>query len=544
MNSAVLAAVSLLCFAGGYKFYSKKLRKVWNISPDNPTPAQTLYNGVDFVPAKNWLVLFGHHFASIAGAGPILGPVIACAIWGWLPAVIWVVAGSVFIGGVHDFSSLILSVRNGGSSIADISEKIIGRNAKIFFSVFILLALILVIAVFAIATAGTLLETPQIVIPTFGLIVVAIFVGLMLYRWNVNSVIATLVGLAIIAGLVFLGEKYPMGLNFANAKNAWIIILLIYAGFASVIPVNILLQPRDYLSSFFLFAGIIAGFLGLFITHPQFQAPAVITFASASGMLWPSMCIIIACGANSGFHSLVASGTTSKQLSSEKYAFRIGYGAMIMEGVLAILAIIAVSAGLPWKGYNSYPALMKSGNWIRTFAEGFGSISKPLLGRFGPFFAMLMLNAFVMTTLDTATRITRYVGQELFGNTFKIKIFKNGVVMTLVIIAFAFYLAGGPQARIWPIFGASNQLIAALVMIVVAAYLFARSLPSLFVIIPGVFMLVTTVIALIIEMAKNYGENNLLFVISVILLALAVFVVVEASKNIINGLNREVRRNG
>ncbi|MFH1353085.1 MAG: carbon starvation protein A [bacterium] len=541
MNSAALAVVSLLCFAGGYKFYSKKLRKVWNISPDNPTPAHTLYNGVDFVPSKNWLFLFGHHFASIAGAGPILGPVIACAIWGWLPAVVWVVAGSIFIGGVHDFSALILSVRNGGSSIADISEKVIGRNAKIFFSVFILLALILVIAVFAIVTAQTLLETPQIVIPTLGLIVVAIFVGLMLYKWNVNSVAATLIGLAALAGLIFLGEKYPVGLNCANAATVWIIGLLIYAGVASVLPVNILLQPRDYLSSFLLFAGLILGFLGVIISHPQFQTPAVITFASASGMLWPSMCIIIACGANSGFHSLVASGTTSKQLSSEKYAFRIGYGAMIMEGVMAILAIIAVSAGLPWKGYNSYPALMKSGNWIRTFALGFGSISKPLLGRFGPFFAMLMLNAFVMTTLDTATRITRYVGQELLGNTFKIKIFKNGVVMTLVIIAFAFYLAGGPRARLWPIFGASNQLIAALVLIVVAAYLFSRKLPSLFVIIPGAFMLVTTVIALIIEMVKNYGENNLLFVISVILLALAVFVVVEASKKI---KTREVYRNG
>jgi len=530
MNSVALAVVSLLCFAAGYKFYSKKLRKIWNISPDNPTPAHAMYNGVDFVPSKHWFFLFGHHFASIAGAGPILGPVIACAIWGWLPAVLWVVLGSIFIGGIHDFSALILSVRNGGASIADVSEKVIGRNAKIFFSVFILLALILVIAVFAIVTAKTLIETPQIVIPTLGLIVVAVFVGLMLYKWNVNSVVATLTGLAVIVGLIFLGEKYPIGLNCANANTAWIIVLLIYAGVASVLPVNILLQPRDYLSSFFLFAGLIFGYGGLLFSRPQFHTPAVITFATAKGILWPSMCIIIACGANSGFHSLVASGTTSKQLSSEKYAFRIGYGAMIMEGVLAILAIIAVSAGLPWEGYNSYPALMKSGNWIKTFSLGFGSISKPLLGRFGPFFAMLMLNAFVMTTLDTATRITRYVGQELLGNTFKIKIFKSSIVMTLVIIAFAFYLAGGPQARLWPIFGASNQLIAALVLIVVAAYLFSRKLPSLFVIIPAGFMLVTTVLALIIEMVKNYGENNLLFVISVILLALAVFVVVEVSK--------------
>jgi len=503
------------------------MKRIWDISPEKPTPAHTRYNGVDFVPSKNWFFLFGHHFASIAGAGPILGPVIACLIWGWLPAVLWVVLGSIFIGGVHDFSALIISVRNGGDSIADVSQKVIGRNARIFFSIFIFLALVLVIAVFSIVTAKTLISTPQIVIPTFGTILSAVLVGFMIYRWKVNSLVSTVSGLALIGLMIFVGNKYPVGLTCSNPLTLWIIILLIYAGIASVLPVNILLQPRDYLSAYLLFAGLFLGYLGIAISRPAINAPAVITFSSAKGFLWPTMFIIIACGANSGFHSLVASGTTSKQLSNEKYAFRIGYGAMIMEGVLAILAIIAVTAGLSWSGYNSYPALMEGGNWIGTFAEGFGSLTKPILGSFGVFFAMLMLNAFVMTTLDTATRISRYIGVELFGKTLGVKFLKNSVVMTIMIILFAYWLSTGPQSLIWPIFGASNQLIAALVLLIITAYLFSRGKPSLFVLLPGIFMLVTAVTALVVELVKNFGKNNLLTGVAVVLLVMVFFMIKE-----------------
>ncbi|MCD6412576.1 MAG: carbon starvation protein A [Elusimicrobia bacterium] len=528
MNSVFIALISIAVFVFGWRFYRAKLSRIWEIDPKNPTPAHTKFNGVDFVPSKNWLFLFGHHFSSIAGAGPILGPVLACVAWGWFPAFLWVVLGSVFIGGIHDFSALIISVRNGGDSIADVSEKVVGRNARIFFSVFIFLALVLVVAVFAIVTAKTLIETPKIVIPTFGMIFVAVGVGLMIYKWKVNSLFSTVAGLALIVALIVAGDKYPLVLHAKNPLSVWILILLLYAGIASVLPVNILLQPRDYLSAFFLFAGLIFGYAGIFVSHPTMVAPAFVSFSSARGFLWPTMFIIIACGATSGFHSLVASGTTSKQISNERYAFRIGYGAMIAEGVLSVLAIIAVAAALSWKGPGSYPELMKSGNWIGTFAAGFGALTKPIFGSFGIFFAMLILNAFVMTTLDTATRITRYIGVELFGKALGVKFLKNNVLMTVIIVIFAYWLSTGPQARIWPIFGASNQLIAALVLLVTTAYLFSKNKPTLFVLIPGIFMLVTTIAALGVEMAKNFGRSWLLFGIAVVLMIMAVFVLIEA----------------
>jgi len=533
MNSLVIAVISLGFFAAGYKYYSAKMKSIWKISKDNVTPAHEKYNGVDFVPSRNWFFLFGHHFSSIAGAGPILGPVIACAIWGWLPALVWVLLGSVFMGGVHDFSALIISVRNKGVSIADVSDKVLGKTARFFFSVFILLALILIIAVFAIVTAKTLIATPQIVVPTFGLIVVAVLTSLMLYRWKFNAAVATIIGLILMALLVAAGQRFPVGLNCAEPLRLWILILLVYAGAASVLPVNILLQPRDYLSSYFLFAGLIMGYAGILISHPVINAPAVVSFSSAKGYMWPSLCIIIACGAISGFHSLVASGTTSKQISDERSAFRIGYGAMILEGVLAVLAIIAATAGLKWAGPGSYPAMVSGGDWIGTFAEGFGNISKPVAGKWGVFFAMIMLNAFVMTTLDSATRITRYIGQELFGNFLKIRILKNSFAVTALILAAAWWFSTGPQAKIWPLFGASNQLIAALVLLVVSAYLFTKKMPFMHAAIPGIFMLVTTVTALVFEMKKNYGENNFLFVVALFLLVMAVFMIIAAAKRII-----------
>ena len=255
MNALVLAFISIIAFISGYRFYSVKLQKLWEVSPENQTPAFKNFDGVDYVPAKNWLVLFGHHFSSIAGAGPILGPVIACAIWGWLPAVVWIVFGSIFLGGVHDFSTLMISLRNDGRSIADVSEKVFGKKAKIFFSIFIILALVLVVAVFAITAAKTLQNSPQIVIPTFALILIAVIVGFMLYRWKINAVVSTITGVVLAVFFLIVGYKFPVGLRFADPVMGWTIIFLIYAGVASLLPVNFLLQPRDYLSSFFLFAG-------------------------------------------------------------------------------------------------------------------------------------------------------------------------------------------------------------------------------------------------------------------------------------------------
>jgi len=532
MNSLILAVFCLAFLAFGYNFYKKKLTTLWDVSEENTTPANKNYDGVDYVPAKSWVILFGHHYASIAGAGPILGPVIACAIWGWLPAVIWVAFGSVFLGAVHDFSSLMISLRNEGKSVADISEKVLGKNARIFFSVFVILALILVDAVFAIAAAKTLVKTPQIVIPTFSLIAVAVLTGFMIYRWKVAVPLATVVALGLVIFSLYLGYKNPVGLSVANPLKLWIVIFLVYGGIASLLPANLLLQPRDYLSFYFLFIGLLIGYVGLIFSHPHINAPAFISFSTARGMLWPTMCIIIACGAISGFHSLISSGTTAKQLASEKNAYRIGYGAMIFEGVLSTLAIISVVAGLKWSGLNSYPAMVKTGDWIGTFAAGYGNITKPILGTWGAFVAMIILNSFIVTTLDSATRITRYVFQELFGESFKIGIFKKSLPTTIVIILIAYWFSTGPQKRIWPMFGASNQLLAGLVLLVLTVWLKVKKKKTIYTAIPAGFMLLTTTFALILEMKKNFASNNLLFGTAVVLFVASILMIWTAVKKI------------
>ncbi|MCD6422634.1 MAG: carbon starvation protein A [Elusimicrobia bacterium] len=532
MNSLILAVFCLAFFIFGYNFYRRKLTTLWEVSEQNPTPAHKNYDGVDYVPAKNWVILFGHHYASIAGAGPILGPVIACAIWGWFPAVIWIVFGSVFLGGVHDFSALMISLRNEGKSVADISEKVLGKNARIFFSIFVILALILVDAVFAIAAAKTLVKTAQIVIPTFSLIIIAVFTGFMIYKWKVPVPLATIIALVLVLFSLYLGYKNPVGLSVENPLKLWIVIFLVYGGIASLLPANLLLQPRDYLSFYFLFIGLAIGYVGLFFSRPPINAPAFISFSTARGMLWPTMCIIIACGAISGFHSLISSGTTAKQLASEKNAYKIGYGAMIFEGVLAILALISVVAGLKWSGINSYPAMVKTGDWIGTFATGYGNITKPILGTWGAFVAMIILNSFIVTTLDSATRITRYVFQELFGEKFKIGLFKKSLPTTIVIILIAYWFSTGPQKRIWPMFGASNQLLAGLVLLVVTVWLKIKKKKNLYTAIPAGFMLLTTAFALILEMKKNFASNNLLFGTALILFVASILMIWTAIEKI------------
>jgi len=534
MNSLVVAILAILLLGCGFRFYGKIMEKLWEINPERKTPAVEMTDGIDYVPAKHWTILFGHHFASIAGAGPIIGPVIAVAIWGWVPALIWIVLGSIFIGGVHDFSCLVGSIRNKGKSIGDVAESTMSYRAKMLFATFLWLSLVLVVAVFAAVTSTTLVNEPRIVIPTFGLIFVAVLTGFMIYRWKISQLVATLVGLALLGGLLILGYHYPISLAVGNATKIWIVVLLLYGFVASVTPVNILLQPRDYLSTFILFFGLIFGYLGLFISHPRVHTPAFVQWSGIEGALWPMLFVLIACGAISGFHSLIASGTTSKQLANERDARKIAYGGMILEGVLACLALLAVASGLYWVGGAGreglvYPELIKGGNWIVTFAIGFGQIAAPLLGAtFGALVAMVMLNSFVMTTLDTATRINRYITEELFGEGLKWKIFGNRYFSTAIVILSAGYLALGNWKAIWPIFGASNQLVAALALVVVTIYLWGMKQPTKYTIYPGIFVLITTTGALIYQVKGFIGnENYLLAIIGVILLILAIFMVRE-----------------
>ena len=550
LNSLLIGGLVVGALLLGYLFYGRFIAKLWGVDPARKTPAIAHPDGVDYVPAKHWTVLFGHHFSSIAGAGPIVGPVLACFYFGWLPALIWIVIGSIFLGAVHDFSALMASLRHKGQSIAQVAEAVMGKRTKIIFASFIWLALVLVIAVFVAVAAKTLTGKPAVVIPTFGLIGVAIFTGLLMYKWNVNQLLATIIGVGLLLGLIFLGYYVPLditqlgGVFAQHPIKCWTVILLIYGYIASVTPVNILLQPRDYLATFVLYFGMLLGFIGLIVTHPPMRAPHYIGWSTRSGPMWPMMFIMVACGAISGFHSLIASGTTSKQLANERYAKRVGYGAMVFEGVLAGLAVLCVCAGLYWKGNPdwNFPQIMsdKVGGPIVAFGKGYGQLTSPVLGwisgrgaeftlQLGMLIGIMTIKTFVMTTLDSATRIGRYVSEELFGQSLQIKFFSNRYMATLLIIIFSACLSFGAYESIWKVFGAANQLVAALALIVVTVLLLRLGKPTKYTFYPAVFMLITTIGALAYQVICVFlpAGNWLLAGIGVVLTILAVVMTVE-----------------
>lgn len=550
MNSLILGALALLGLYLGYRFYGSFIEKKL-IKPDDkyPTPAVTHNDGVDYSPAKTSM-LFGHHFSSIAGAGPIIGPLIGVTFFGWLISSIWILVGSVFIGAVHDYTSMMLSVRNKGKSIADIAGFSLGARSKNVFAIFLWIALVLVVAAFGDATAQTLVKKPQIVIPTFGLILLAIFFGNLVYKMKVPLLIGTVISLVLLGFLVYLGELFPIVLpdtllGMSNLRF-WFWALIIYAFFASVVPVWILLQPRDYISSWLLYIGLGLGFLGLIIAAPKIQAPALVTTNSPSqGPIWPMLFVLIACGAVSGFHSLVSSGTTSKQLAREGLGKKIGYGSMILEAVLAIMVVMIAASALSWdpaaaKSQFGLQYLMKSaaagggGGPIVAFAVGFGRIAQSLPGIslvVGTYFGMLMLNAFVITTLDTATRLGRFLVTETGGP--KVKTLNNRWFASFITAGAAGLIAStGGIKTIWPVFGATNQLVAALALVIVSAYLIGVKKPGIYTIIPAIFMLLTTIAALLYKMTEFFisgGANNIVLgVISLILVGLSIYIVLEA----------------
>lgn len=520
MSTLLILIPIAIIFSLGYFLYGKFLRGLFGCNEKNVTPAQSKYDGVDYIPARNWLVLFGHHFSSIAGAAPIIGPIVAVAYWGWAPAIIWIVLGSILMGGVHDFGCLMVSVRHGGNSIAEVAKEVISPRAKLLFSVFLLLALILVIAVFAYVCADTFTSDGRIVIPSFGLIFIAMLVGSLLYKFKANQVLATVIGLVLLFGVIAAGYFFPVNIN---SIQFWMIILLAYAFIASIMPVHILLQPRDYLSCFLLFIGIVLGYLGLIVSHPVVKFPPFIAWDAEGGWLWPMLLVTIACGAISGFHSLIASGTTSKQLPNEKYAQRIGYGAMITEGVLAALALLVIIGGI--SNVDKLRSVLSAGSPIKAFGLGFGNVTRPLLGDWGSLVAITILNAFVLTTLDTATRIARYILTELTK-------VKKRFIITFFVVVFSGWLAwGGKWKLLWPVFGASNQLAATLALFVITCWLLTKKKPFWMVMIPAVFMLLTTAAALIYQGGQFFkSQNNLLFGICILLLLLTFYILSEAMK--------------
>ncbi len=542
MNSLILASLLLVWLFFGYKIYGSLIeKKVLGVDNSRVTPSRELNDGIDYSPAKKNL-LFGHHFSSIAGAGPILGPLLGVLYFGWLGALIWVAVGSVFMGAVHDYSSLMTSIRNRGTSLANISRQTISPRTKLIFSIFLWLTLSLVIAVFAVVASQTFVSQPEIVIPTFGLIFLAMILGWLIYRKGVNVPAATVFVILLLFLLIYLGELFPVVLPATflgiSSQLFWFFVLIIYSFFASSLPVWFLLQPRDYISTWILFLGLSLGYLGLVLTHPDLNAPAFVSFTSQEGPLWPMLFVIIACGAISGFHSVVAAGTTAKQLPDEKSGKLIGFGGMILEAALAGLVIFIAAGALFWSGTEAghpfhFQRLMtpEGGGPIQAFATGYGVIIDSIPGFtlvMGMFFGMVMLNAFVLTSLDTGTRLGRFILSELLGE--KAKIFSNRWASSAFILLFASFLGGTESYKaIWPVFGASNQLVAALALIIVSSYLVSRNRPTKYTLYPAYFMLITTLGALFYQGYHFFRASSYILAgVTVILIILALVIIYEA----------------
>ena len=540
MNSALLTLIGLSCFYLGYRFYSQYIsQKIYNLNNDEKTPAHEFEDGIDYVPT-NKHVLFGHHFTSIAGAAPIIGPCIA-VYWGWLPAILWVILGTIFMGAVHDFGALVLSLKEKGQSVADISSKVINKRIRIMFLIFIMCLTWLVLAVFANAIGGLFTKYSTAVLPVNIEIIVAIIIGYFIYKKKLNALIPSIIALGILYLFVWIGSTNPInlediGVDKSNVKHTWIVLLFIYSAIASLMPVWILLQPRDYINSHQLIVGLSLIFLSIFIVQPEIIAPAVSNTNNGPPMI-PFLFVTVACGAISGFHGLVSSGTTSKQVNKMNDARMIGYGATLGEGSLALAATIAAVAGisfvntqsdlcLPWAcDFNN----AKSGA-LSVFIAG----SSGLLQQIGlseslsTTLIVVLVVSFAATTLDSATRIQRYIICE-FGNATKLSLFQNKYVATLISIIPAYFITtnDGLRNELWQTFGASNQMLAALTLMILSIYFWKKGRNIVPLLIPMIMIMMITISALIIKF--NQSTTTLLYAINGTLIILISWMIIEGA---------------
>lgn len=571
MNSVVLVFIGFAVFFMGYKFYSRYLGKnIYGINDDQIVlPSSSLEDGIDYIPTKKH-ILFGHHFTSIAGAAPIIGPCVA-AYWGWLPALLWILIGTVFMGAAHDFGALVTSVKEKGRSIADIASSTISNRARIMFLIFVILLVWLVLAVFAMAIADLFVSVPTSVIPINVQIIIAITMGFLIYKKKIDSLIPSLIALGLLYFFVWVGTTSPVDFTdtmpIQSAKNIWIILLFIYSGIASLLPVWTLLQPRDYINSHQLFVGLGLLFLGIFVAHPTVDAPAIRSLSDpGTPSLFPLLFVTIACGAISGFHGLVASGTSSKQLEKLSDSRMVGYGGMIGEGTLALVSMITAVAGISLVTQTNLPTVgpvsdlswsvyydtwaHASGNKASAFVLGGGALltsiglSEPLANTL---MAVLVIS-FAATTLDTATRIQRFILNE-FGKATKVKILSNRYIATLIAIIpailMAFWNITDPGSGVikqagwvlWPIFGASNQMLAALTLMVLTLYYWQKKKPFLPLLIPMLVIMIVTFSALLANAVKFYGVNGILFILNLILITLILWMIYEGFNKVL-----EIRR--
>ena len=531
---AIIFISVIVIFFVAYKAYGRFLDKTFDIDDARKTPSHTEYDGVDKVPTST-PILLGHHFSSIAGAGPIVGPIIAGAAFGWVPAILWIVIGSIFVGGVHDYSSLVASIRHKAKSIAEIANEYMTPLSFKLFLAFIWLTMIYILIVFVDLTSTTMVTNPEVGTSSSLFILLAIAFGLVSYRMKLPLFWSSLIFVPLLFLGIYLGHIYPLNGEVLPAffmKNpgiSWNMVLIIYAFFAAILPVWSLLQPRDYLSSFLLYACILGALIGILFGTNTIEYPAFTVWKDIDkGTLFPILFITIACGACSGFHSIVASGTTSKQLNKETDARKIGLGAMLIEGLVAVIALFGVvmlAKGDPL--FKSDP--------LAIFGAGMGSflstIGLPVV--FGKSFGILAVSTFLLTTLDTSTRLGRYIFEEFFDIKGKNMRFLSTAITLLAPIVFSFVplydAMGNPVPAwkaVWPVFGATNQLLAGLALLVVFVWLKKLGKKTLFVAIPMVFMLGMTLWALM-QLIYQSGFTAI-GIIAIFLLALALVLVFEA----------------
>jgi carbon starvation protein len=553
MNSLLLVILAIIGYLLAYRIYGRFLgRKILKLSAGNRMPSHELQDGVDYVPTKRHII-FGHHFTTIAGLGPIVGPAIGI-IWGWLPAFLWVFFGSIFMGAVHDFSTLVVSSRNKGRSMGELTGQFISPSTRYALQFIMQLLLFIVLAVFAMIVGTLFVTYPESVIPVWFQIPVAVWLGWQI-RNGKNDLLYSVLALIMLYGFVILGVRFPVSLPWDHQTSvvAWCIILFVYVFFASTIPVQKLLQPRDYINSHQLMVAMAFLILGIIIAHPVISAPAINQAAFEPGSdvpdLAPILFIVIACGAISGFHSLASSGTTVKQVDNEIDTLPIGYGAMITESFLAVLVIVAAGAGLGMgleadgklftgvDAYNHHYASWSSASgltakldaFIIGSANLFSSFGLPV--KYGSAFVVVFIVSFANTTLDSAARIQRISLQEIFTSAEgRIrKPFDNRYLSTLIIVIAAasmtFFKPGGQGAMVlWPLFGSLNQLMAALALGVVSVWFHMKKIPLGYTMVPMVVILVLTLWAMISNLLGFISEGEVLLVgLSTLILVLTLW---------------------
>ncbi len=540
MSILAILAGTIAILLSAYRLYGSFIARKLGVDNSNITPAHTQKDGIDYVPSNRFVVL-GHHFASIAGAGPIVGPVIAVS-FGWMPALAWIIIGGIFFGAVHDITSMTASLRHRGKSIGEIIQQYIGDSGKKLFLIFAFATLMLVIAVFMDIVARTFVTVPTAASASVFFILLALVFGLVINRLGFPLWISTVFGVGLLYFFVYLGELIPFQISYA----AWIAILISYIFLAAVTPVSVLLQPRDFLNSFLLYGMILFGVIGVLIGNPRIEMSSSIQFqVEHLGYMFPVLFVTIACGAISGFHSLVASGTTSKQINKEEDVKIIGFGGMLIETLLAVMAVMAVAVITR----GDFALRLADVGPVTLFAEGLGgfisSLGIPLAVAIS--FVALTVSAFALTTLDTCTRLARFIIQEyaedLPAHRARSLLQNRFVATILVVVMSGLLLLTGQFEQLWPIFGSANQLLAALALLAVTVWLAKMNVNPFFTVIPMIFMFSVTLLSLLVFAWNQFQQNAwFLSVISVTLFVLAVVLVVMARNSLSQFYADEKRR--